>query len=122
MDLDHLAEEIESMGVSERHQLQSRLRVLLAHLLKWQFQPAFRSRSWEATIEEQRLSLADLLEENPSLNNHVDERIRKAYPLAVLLAVRETNLDKHTFPATCPFSPEEIFDLGYFPGNEQPSD
>lgn len=116
LDVEHLIEEIESMGASERSQLQNRLRILLAHLLKWQFQPAYRGRSWLATIEEQRLSLRDLLDENPSLKPHVDERIRKAYPLAVLLAVKETDLDKSSFPRECPYTREQIFDFEYLPG------
>jgi hypothetical protein len=116
LDVEHLVEEIESMGASEQNQLQNRLRILLAHLLKWQFQPAHRGRSWLATIEEQRLSLRDLLDENPSLKPHVDERIRKAYPLAVLLAVKETDLDKSSFPLECPYGREQIFDFEYLPG------
>jgi hypothetical protein len=52
LNVDHLSEEIESMGASERHQLQNRLRILLAHLLKWQFQPRLQGRSGLATIEE----------------------------------------------------------------------
>lgn len=117
LDVEHLIEEIESMGASERNQLQNRLRILLAHLLKWQYQSDFRGRSWSATIEEQRLSLKDLLEENPSLKPHVGERLRKAYALAVLLAVRETNLDKSTFPKECPYTPDQIFDFNYLPEN-----
>ena len=67
LDIEHLIDEIESMGASERNQLQNRLRILLAHLLKWQYQPNYRSRSWQATIKEQRLALQDLLADNPSL-------------------------------------------------------
>lgn len=119
LDLDHIAEDIESVGASERNQIQNRLRILLAHLLKWQFQPEYRSRSWEAAIEEQRLSLGDVLEENPSLKPHVDARIHKAYPLAVLLAVRETNLDKSVFPGECPYARDEIFDSDFLPEREQ---
>lgn len=115
IDLDNLIEEIESMGASERNQLQNRLKVLIGHLLKWQFQPAYRSRSWNATIEEQRLSVIGLIEDNPSLKSILEERIAKAYPQGVLLAVKETNLDKKTFPPLCPYSTEELFDVGFYP-------
>ncbi len=115
IDLDNLIEEIESMGASERNQLQNRLKVLIGHLLKWQFQPAYRTRSWNATIEEQRLSVMTLIEDNPSLKSILDERITKAYPQGVLLAVKETNLDKKTFPSSCPYSVEQLFDLEFFP-------
>ncbi len=114
-DLAHLIEELESMGASERSQLRNRLKILLAHLLKWQYQPEYRSRSWRATIKEQRLSLLDLLDENPSLKSMLDMQIGKAWPLAVLLAVRETNLDETTFPAVCPYTRERIFRLDDYP-------
>ena len=115
IDLDNLIEEIESMGSSERNQLQNRLKVLIGHLLKWQFQPTYRSRSWNATIEEQRLSVIGLIEDNPSLRSILEERIAKAYPQGVLLAVKETNLDKKTFPPSCPYSTKELFDVDFYP-------
>lgn len=114
-DLTHLIEELESMGASERHQLQNRLKVLLAHLLKWQYQPEYRSRSWRATIKEQRLSLLDLLDDNPSLKAILDARVAKAYPMAVLLAVRETNLDEATFPTECPYALTQILQIEAYP-------
>jgi hypothetical protein len=98
--------------------LQNRLKVLLGHLLKWQYQPAYRSRSWTATIEEQRLSVMELLDDNPSLRNGLDERIAKAYPRGVLLAVKETDIDKQTFPASCPYTLEQTLDLGFYPGGQ----
>ena len=115
IDLDNLIEEIESMGSSERNQLQNRLKVLIGHLLKWQFQPAYRTRSWNATIKEQRLSVIGLIEDNPSLKRILEERIAKAYPQGVLLAVKETNLDEKTFPSTCPYSIGQLFDTGFYP-------
>lgn len=115
VDIDHLIEELESIGAGERNQLQSRLKVLLAHLLKWQYQSHLRSRSGSATIKEQRLSLLDLLEENPSLNALLEQRITKAYRLAVLLAVKETNLEETTFPLECPYSQEQLLNQDYYP-------
>ena len=117
IDLDNLIEEIESMGASERNQLQNRLKVLIGHLLKWQFQPSFRTRSWNATIKEQRLSVIGLVEDNPSLKSILAERIAKAYPQGVYLAVKETNLDEKVFPSICPYSMEQLFDMGFFPGD-----
>ena len=120
VDLEHLIEELESMGASERHQLRNRLKVLLAHLLKWPFQPDHQSRSWQATIKEQRLSLQDLLDENPSLRSTLDEQLHKAYRLAVQWAVRETNLDEAVFPENCPFKLTEILALDWLPQGESP--
>lgn len=115
LDYEHLLEELDSMGSSERGQLKNRLRVLLAHLLKWQFQPRYRGRSWAAAIEEQRLSIQDLLAENPSLQGWVQASMQKAYPLAVLTAVRETNLDKSIFSKICPYSMEQVLSIEYLP-------
>lgn len=115
IDVEHLIEKLESMGASERNQLRNRLKILLAHLLEWQYQPAYRSRSWSATIKEQRLSLRDLLEDNPSLKSILKARLKKAYPLAVLLAVKETNLDEASFPEECPYPLEQVFRLDFYP-------
>jgi hypothetical protein len=115
LDLEHLLEEIESMGASERNQLQNRLKVLIGHLLKWEYQPSHQSRSWAATIEEQRLSVTGLIDDNPSLKSHLVERLTKAYPQGVLLAVKETNLDKKTFPPTCPYTLDQILDPEFYP-------
>lgn len=67
IDAANIAEDIESMGRSDRRELKSRLVVLVMHLLKWQHQPRGRSRSWSATIDEQRLQIDGLLAESPSL-------------------------------------------------------
>jgi len=115
LDSDHLLEELENMGARERRELVNRLKVLLAHLLKWQFQSHRQSRSWAATIKEQRLSVQDLLDDNLSLRGVLDQQIPKAYRLARLVAVIETDLDEATFPETCPFSWDEISDEGYLP-------
>ena len=77
-DIDHIAEELESMGASERRELINRLAVLMAHLLKWQFQSELRSNSWRNTIDVQRFDVKELLEENPSLVANLNERMAKA--------------------------------------------
>jgi hypothetical protein len=115
LDVEHLIEELESMGARERRELTSRLKVLLAHLLKWQFHAHRRSPSWEATIKEQRLSLEDLLDDNPSLRPTLPEQVTRAYRLARLLAVRETNLAESTFPDICPYAPEQVTDPDFYP-------
>ncbi len=79
-DIEHIAEEIESMGKSEKRELVSRLTVLLLHLLKWQHQPAFRSKSWRLTLEEQRDRLEDHLADNPSLKSSLLESRRGGLP------------------------------------------
>ena len=115
-DIEHIAEEIESMGRSERDQLTNRLGVLLAHLLKWQFQPARRGKTWRSTIREQRRRAARLLEKNPSLRPHLGAILAEAYGDAVLIAERETDLAEGTFPVECPWTFAQTTDDGFWPG------
>jgi hypothetical protein len=114
-DIEHIAEEIESMGRSEKRELVNRLAVLLLHLLKWRFQPALRGNSWRLTAEEQRYRLADHLSDNPSLKGKLDEAIANAYRLALVEAERETGLERCTFPPVCPWTFGEILDEGFWP-------
>ena len=93
IDWDNLAEEIEDLGRSEKRQLESRLEILIMHLLKWQFQPNMPSRSWQLTIKEQRLRLEKLLRENPSFKSSLADVRVKIYPLAVISAEKETGLN-----------------------------
>jgi hypothetical protein len=114
-DLDNIAEEIEDMGKSVRRELVSRLAVLLLHLLKWQFQPAFRSRSWQLTVKTQRRSLDRHLTDNPSLKSHLDKAMLDAYGDARIEAERETGLAAQTFPDTCPFSFDQAISDDFWP-------
>jgi Domain of unknown function DUF29 len=111
---EHIAEELGSMGKSERRELVSRLTVLLAHLLKWRFQPAKRSRSRRNTILTQRIDIDELLEDSPSLGNEVGLKIETAYEKAKLRAEDETGIDQGQFPDTCPFSVDEVLDKHFF--------
>ncbi|MFW6295672.1 MAG: DUF29 domain-containing protein [Halothece sp.] len=113
IDWQNIAEELEDMGRSEKRQLESRLEVLIMHLLKWQFQPNLRSRSWELTIKEQRLRIERLLDENPSLKSNLDNALEKVYPLAILSAEKETGLS--SFPSTCPYHLSEILSSEFLP-------
>jgi hypothetical protein len=123
LDLEHLVEELGDMGKSQRHELVSRLRVLLAHLLKWQFQyrrlserwAEFEGKSWRNTLIEQRLALGYLLEEHPGLKGQLNQAIGKAYGQAVELAARESELSVETFPVSCPYTQAEILDADFYP-------
>jgi hypothetical protein len=114
-DIEHVAEELECMGASERRELIHRLAVLMAHLLKWQFQPELRSNRWRNTMAVQRFDVQELLEDNPSLAASLNERMEKAYQKSVMLAVRETGLSKSIFPVACPFSAEQLLREEYGP-------
>jgi hypothetical protein len=115
VDIEHIAEEIESMGKTEKRELVSRLTVLLMHLLKWQFQPLLQGPSWRTTIRNQRLDISDHLTDNPSLKAQIPEAIARAYRKAIGEAGLETGLPETTFPAECPWTFEQIGDSGFWP-------
>jgi hypothetical protein len=115
LDIENLVEELESMGRAERRQLTRRLELLLIHLLKWQFQPALRGRSWELTLAEQRRRIAKLLHENPSLQPLLAECLADAYDDATFGAMRETGLPPESFPQQCPYQLEQVLDPGWLP-------
>jgi len=115
-DIDHIAEEIESMGRTEKRELVNRLVVLFLHLLKWQFQPALRGNSWRLSVEEQRYRLTDHLGDNPSLKSKLDQAIEDAYRLALIEAERETGLARSVFPPTCPWTFAQTVDENFWPG------
>jgi len=118
LDWDNLVEEIEDMGKNHQRALQSRLEVLLMHLLKWQFQPERQSRSWSFTIKEQRLRIATLIQKNPSLRAKIPEAIEEAYGYALFAAAEETGLDRAVFPTECPWTFEHIMDEQFWPTAE----
>lgn len=108
LDVENLIEELETMGRQERKELVSRLRVLIAHWLKWHYQPEGRSPSWRATIREQQLQIDRLIAQSPSLKAFLPEAFNIGYELGLLLAIQETNLEETTFPEEPPFDLEAI--------------
>jgi hypothetical protein len=117
IDAANIAEEIESMGRSDRRELKSRLIVLLMHLLKWSHQPAARSRSWSATIDEQRLQIDGLLAESPSLRPMLAVMAPEAYAIARARAIAETGLADAVFRDACPFAADEVLSRAFLPGD-----
>ena len=115
VDYDGIIEELEEMGISNKHAFKNRLAQLIFHLLKWQFQPDFRGRSWSGSIEEQRIRLSDLLESNPSFKHEIEESMKKAYKLSLSLVRKETPLDLKSLPAKCPYTFEQIMDEEFYP-------
>jgi hypothetical protein len=115
IDVANVAEEIESLGRSDKRELESRLRVLLMHLLKWQIQSKMRSRSWSGTILEQRRRIAKLLKESPSLLPFVNEALAEAYSDALEAASNDTGLPETEFPTECPFTPDEVRSRAFLP-------
>ncbi len=115
LDIENLIEEIESMGRSEKNQLGNRLGVLIAHLLKWQYQPEFRGKSWKFTIEYQRNDVRELILDNPSLKSKVLEIINKSYVRAKLLIQKETPIDLKLLPKDCPYTFDQCLDDEFYP-------
>jgi len=115
VDWNNLIEEIDSLGKSQRQEVRSRLTILIMHLLKLQYQPARRTRSWRTTISTQRADLEPLLTDNPTLRAHLALLIAEAYPIAVKKAAAETGLDKQTFPVECPWPAAQLLDEEFWP-------
>jgi Domain of unknown function DUF29 len=115
IDVANIAEEIEGMGRSDRRELRSRLVVLVTHLLKWRHQPGARSRSWSATIDEQRLQIEEVLAESPSLRPQAATMFSDAYAIARARAIAETGLAEEAFPELCPFTLDEVLSRDFLP-------
>jgi len=115
IDVEHIAEEIETLGRGERRELVSRLSVLLLHLLNWAHQPERRGKNWELTIKEQRRQLARHLRDNPSLGAWTDQAIADAYGDAVLRAELGINLARDMLPWSCPYRFEQTINETFWP-------
>jgi hypothetical protein len=115
LDLENLSEEVEAVGRSDKREIRSRLLMLLAHLLKWKYQPGARSKSWSATIREQRREIAQVVEDSPSLKSYPAEQLRNSYPGARLIASQETGIAFDLFPEQCPFSSDNVLDSEFLP-------
>lgn len=115
IDWENLIEEIEDMGRSECRSLESNLVVVLTHLLKWQYQPDFRSGSWKGSIVEHRRRIRKAFKESPSLKPYLQEVFAECYLDAVELASAETELPIETFPGECPYTSTEVLDSNFLP-------
>jgi hypothetical protein len=115
LDLDHLVEEIESLGREQEHAIDSHLTNLLLHLLKWRDQPARRGRSWRRSALNARVAIGKRLRRNPSLRSRLPIILVDAYADARKLAVVDTSLPLATFPETCPWALEDVLDEDFWP-------
>jgi hypothetical protein len=115
LDLENIAEELEGMARSDRREIRNRLTVLLVHLLKYLVQPRRRSSSWLGTIAEQRMQIATVIDDSPSLGTYPLDILDRSYAAARSRAVLETRLPESAFPEGCPFGMEEILDPRWLP-------
>ena len=115
VDIEHLVDEVESMGRSEKRGLVSCVAVLLQHLLKWEYQAQRRSRSWELSIAEQRRRIPKLIQESPSLKPALISIVEEAYDDARAFVAAETGLPLSVFPKECPWTLATALDVDFFP-------
>ena len=115
LDITHLFEEVEDMGNRHADELESRLELLLMHLLKWKYQPSYRGASWELTIKEQRNRIKQRLKKMPSLKSKLNELFLDAYDNSIYDAAKETGLNLTAFPISCEWTKEQILDADFFP-------
>jgi len=115
LDINNIAEELESMGNRDKRQLINRLSVLISHLLKWQFQSEKQSKSWKLTIKEQRLKVHELLSESPSLKHELNEKMLLTYKYALILTTKQTKINEKILPKKCPYSLEQCLNNKFFP-------
>jgi hypothetical protein len=109
-DAANIAEELDDVGSELHFKLESALRLVLLHLLKWDHQPERRTRSWWSTIRVQRNRVRDLLQDNPGLKSRVDGAVTRGYRDGRLQAAAQTHLPLKTFPSTCPYSWKQIME------------
>ncbi|AFY35940.1 DUF29 domain-containing protein [Calothrix sp. PCC 7507] len=115
VDIDLLIEEIEEMGGSLKDALENNLIVVLAHLLKWKYQPDYRSGSWRASIKEHRRRINKSLQKHPSLKKYYESIWQDCYLPALDWAVAETGLSPDIFPQQCPFTSQQLIDSEFLP-------
>ena len=117
LDLEHIAEEIEDVGKSEQRELENRMAILLAHLLKWQYQPAIRGASWQKTIKVQRTQVNRRIQKTPSFKHTLQdtEWWEDTWGDAITQASKETGIELTVFPESCPWTSEQILDQEFLP-------
>lgn len=115
LDIENVAEEIESLGRSDRKSLTSQLQRLISHLLKWQFQPSRRSKSWQLSIFSARDEITVIVTDSPSLKEVLTESVGQAYLKAKKRASIETGLKDSAFPAECPYTLADILNDDFWP-------
>jgi hypothetical protein len=121
VDATSVAEEVESVGASEYRAVSSAMYQILVHLLKWRYQPHRRGRSWQSSLVEHRTRVPRALRRAPSLAREIPAMIVEEYPAACHKASVQTGLPLRIFPATCPWTPEQVLEIEFRPeGDDTP--
>lgn len=122
IDWANVAEEIESLGRSDKHAIRSFMRNLLQHLAKWEHQPEKRKYGWKATIDEARIRIDAIIEDSPSLRDHPRETMEWAWRHGRRAAALEMRRPLESFPELCPYGIEDVLDVAFWPGVEWTED
>ena len=115
LDLENLLEEIADMSNSQKQALESNLKIILMHLLKYKYQANKRTNSWRYTIVEHRQRIRKAFKNSPSLKRHFLDEFADVYLDARKLASVETDISIDAFPITCPFAADQVLDEDYLP-------
>jgi len=115
VDFENLIDELDDMSRREKRSLTSNVRVILMHLLKYKFQAEERSNSWLVTLREHRIRSAEILADNPSLQNYLNDQFELCYAQARREAADETGLEIEEFPVESPFTVLQCLDEGFRP-------
>jgi uncharacterized protein DUF29 len=115
VDIMQVAEEIESLGISDEHTITRQLQRLLLHLLKWRYQPTHRTPSWRRSIRQARDAINDRTERSHSLREYPAQRLRLAYRRARRDAAEDTGLPLATFPEACEWESGDILREDFLP-------
>lgn len=119
LDVENIISELGYQVRKDKNEVASRLRGLIAHLLKYQFQPQRRSHSWVRTILHHRIAILGIFNQMPSLRPQIEEYVAHNYPKAARDAARETKLPSSLFPAATPYTVDQILDEDFFPGENE---
>lgn len=115
LDLANLADEVRSLGVELVRQAEQRTEILVSYLLKWLHLAEYRGRAWKENIDRQRQEIADMTDRNASLSDLRQHLVARSYENGRRRLKYETYFYETDFPASCPFTVEQVFDPTYFP-------
>jgi hypothetical protein len=115
LDWENLAEEIDTLGRSQKYRIESNLSVVLLHLLKLRYQPESGKSGWRSSVIEHRRRIERVLRDSPSLRRYPGSVLAEEYETARLRASDETGLPASTFPRSSPFTIEQVLDPDFWP-------
>ena len=121
VDVSNVVEELSDVARSEFRSLVSALEILVLHLLKWDYQPNRRTRSWTLSIREQRVQVMDVLSDSPGLKSQVAEALTRGFIKGRIKALDETGLEDNEIPDDCPYTFDDVMGrvIAWLPASDQ---